>query len=510
MKSLILVVNIFCLSCLWAQPFTTTKSELFKDSNRESYIAYAKDDGNGGVYIIRMFKAGTIAAPSGYYLEHYDSSLKLTRETEFAPEYYPHEKYKTLVGIVSANNEIHIIDIQYNIKEKAFIALAHTAGLTDFKFSTRQLFRLDRKEAEDLGTLSLANMFYESTSVLSDNSTVAFIKDNTDTAFAIALNLKSKNSKTFKLYSFDNKLTKKLEHTYTRDVKSKHYVFRNIEVADGGASIYLLGAAKAEDKNKYVYEIAHITAGGEQIAGFKNDKPYNEALKLLKVDDRLILAGFYSEDKAKWYSGISYFEIDPKTLKLNKIAHTPFEDQLIAEKNKFRWWEPKIYKPLIFKNIIVTENNDIIINAEEQYITEGNNQARFYHTDDIISARINSNGQPLWISNINRNCSTPTDQAYISYTSAYNGKTMSYYINTAEDVKRMSDGNIQFVDTGRHRSDFTVVTIDENGKMDYKKLLDNKENDVPFMTANGYASQNSVVFLGRKGGKKQLLKVALN
>lgn len=511
MKQTLLLLTILFTSISISQTnYQTLKSELFKDSSKESYIVNVTEDGSGGFYMLRMFKSGVIASPSGYYLEHYNSDLKIVKEYEYAPEFHAYEKNKTLIGVVSSENQIHIVDIQYNIKEKAFIGIAHSANLNDFSFKQKELFRLDRKEADKYGTLKFEDLFFESMNVLDDNSEIAFIKDDANTAFAVALNIKSKEAKTFKLYSFDNSLNKKLEHTYIRNFKDKNYHFKNIDVADGGNSIYLLGAGhdNSNKRGEFVYEIAHVTKDGEKVANFENPKPFSESLKLLKINNKLICAGFYSEEKARWYSGISYFEIDPVALKLIKVVHTPLEKQISEQKSKIIWWHNKVYKPLVFKNIIVAENNDIIINAEENYITVMNDHY-VYHTDDIISARINTEGLPVWISNINKNCNTMGDQAFISYTSAYSNNNVSFFINTAEKVKTNGSGSIEFGDTGQNRSDFTVVSIGKDGNITYKKLLDDNVNQVPFMTANGFILQNKAFFLGRKGGKKQLLKVQI-
>ena len=489
------------------------KSEIFKDSSKESYIVYAKEDGTGGFYIVRMFKSGIIASPSGYYMEHYDKSLKLIKDFEYAPEFHAYEKYKTLIGVVSGQDQIHLIDIQYNIKEKAYLCLAHSANVTDFKFTTRELFRLDKEAIGKWGKLSLDGLFFSSVSTLNESSNVAFITDDSKSAFAIALNLKTQDKKTLMLYAFDNDLNKKLEHAYVRDVKSKHYIFKNIDIADGGNSAYLMGAVHLEENNSktFTYEITHITNDGEKTEFVRNEKPYRESLKMLRVDNRLVLAGFYSEENAKWYTGVSYFEIDPVALKTVKIKHTPFSEQLLQGKQRTPWWQPKIFKPLVFKNFIVTEDNGLIINAEEYYITNNNNNT-YYNSDDIISASINKDGETLWVSNIDKEKYTQyeSDLPFISYTPAYDNKTVHYFINTADEVKNLDDGTIQFRQKGKNRSDLTMVTISENGTMGYKTLLSTNDSDVPFMTANGIILPKAIFFMGRKGSKKQLLRVDLS
>jgi hypothetical protein len=56
-----------------------------------------------------------------------------------------------------------------------------------------------------------------------------------------------------------------------------------------------------------------------------------------------------------------------------------------------------------------------------------------------------------------------------------------------------------------------VIRINESGDFDYQEVLDDKDNDVPFMVAFGATTlkDHSVFFLGQKGKKKQILKLTL-
>ena len=132
-----------------------------------------------------------------------------------------------------------------------------------------------------------------------------------------------------------------------------------------------------------------------------------------------------------------------------------------------------------------------------------------YHYDDIVSAKINSAGDIVWARNINKRQATSGDESYISYTSTVKGDDTFFFINTGEKVKKLSKDRIQFGQTSTKKSNFNVIKITPNGDFDYQELLDDKDNEVPFMVSNGAISGNSVYFVGRKGKKKQILKVTL-
>ena len=132
-----------------------------------------------------------------------------------------------------------------------------------------------------------------------------------------------------------------------------------------------------------------------------------------------------------------------------------------------------------------------------------------YHYDDIVSARINASGEIVWARNINKRQSTSGDDSYISYTSTAVDNDAYFFINTGEKVKKLRNDRIQFGQTSTKKSNLNIIRVNQNGDFDYQEILDDKDNEVPFMVSNGVLSGDSVFFIGRKGKKKQLLKVTL-
>jgi len=132
-----------------------------------------------------------------------------------------------------------------------------------------------------------------------------------------------------------------------------------------------------------------------------------------------------------------------------------------------------------------------------------------YHYDDIVSAKLNTSGEIVWARNINKRQATSSDASYISFTSTAKDNDAYFFINTGEKVKKLSNDRIQFGQTSTKHSNLNVIKVNQNGEFDYSELLDDKDNDVPFMVASGAISGDSVFFLGQKGKKKQLLKLTL-
>ena len=517
MKKIIICLTISMLSWhSFAQdkdiPAQIVKSELFKDEYKNSSIVLVEDDGNGGVIIIRSYHGGIFSRDMGYYFEHYDASLKLIKEYDYELTYSKAVKQSSVLGLVMNNNTVNIIDFVYEKDQKAYICSAITGNITDFNFSKKELFRLDSDEIKQFG-------FFSSGGFDRDSGASMIINED-KTAFAITIDIKDKDAETHKLFLFDKELNKKIEHTFKRDIQDKKFNYENIDVSKDGNTLYLLGkvktveAKKKKEGGKYQYELTRITKDSEKTQVFDTDDHFAASLKTIVFSDRLTCIGFYSDRNDNRYKGISYFELDPVTLEIRKSKFNPFTEQFMID--KYGKDKDKELKNLSFRKIIVLSNGDIIFNAEEFYIVttymntpQGSYTTTTYHYDDIVTARLNNAGAIVWARNINKRQATGGDSSYISYTSTAKDNDAYFFINTGEKVKKLSNDRIQFGQTSTKHSNLNVIRVNQNGDFDYKELLDDEDNEVPFMVSDGAISGNSVFFMGRKGKKKQLLKINL-
>jgi hypothetical protein len=512
---------LFVLSTIssYAQdiPTTIVKSDVFKDEYKYSQISDVTEDGNGGVLISRKYQGGFFSGgSSGYYFEHYDAKLKLIKEYEYELKYSEMEKQSSVLGIITNGNEVHLIDFLYNRQEKAYICSALTANINDFNFKKTELFRVKSEEIKQF------SFFGSSSSSFDNDSWASMIVNEDKNAFAITLDIKDKLAETHKLFLYDNKLNKKIDHTFKREIKDKKFIYENIDVSKDGNTLYLLGKVYTDEKKskkdggKYQFELTRVTSDGEQTQAFDTEEHYSRSLKTIIFNDRLTCVGFYSDRKDNRYKGICYFEMDPQTLAVRKSKFTPFTEQFMID--KYGKDKDKELKNLSFRKMLIKTDGEIVLNAEEFYVTtttvmtqNGSYTRTIYHYDDIVSAKLNTSGDIVWARNINKRQATQGDESYISYTSTLKGNDTYFFINTGEKVKKLSKDRIQFGQTSTKKSNLNVIRINENGDFDYKEILDDKENEVPFMVANGAITtdEHSVFFMGRKGKKKQILKVTL-
>ncbi|HNP31845.1 MAG TPA: hypothetical protein PKN96_00980 [Flavobacterium sp.] len=493
-------------------PVQIVKSDVFKDEYKNSSIVLVEDDGNGGVIIIRSYHGGAFSSSMGYYFEHYDANLKLIKEYDYELSYSKAVRQSSVLGLIMDGNTVNIIDFVYEKEQQAYICSAVSGNISDFNFTKKELFRLNSEEIKQFS-------FFSSSGFDRDSGASMIINED-KTAFAITVDINNKDVETHKLFLFDKSLNKKIEHTFKRDIKDRKFSYENIDVSKDGNTLYLLGkvktveAKKKKEGGKYQYELTRITKDSEKTQVFDTNDHFAASLKTIVFSDRLTCIGFFSDKEDYRYKGICYFELDPVTLDIRKSKFNPFTEQFMID--KYGKDKDKELKNLSFRKIIILPSGDIIFNAEEFYIItnyvttpNGSYMTTTYHYDDIVTARLNTAGEIVWARNINKRQATGGDNSYISYTSTAKDNDAYFFINTGEKVKKLSNDRIQFGQTSPKHSNLNVIRVNQNGDFDYKELLDDEENEVPFMVSDGAISGNSVFFIGRKGKKKQLLKITL-
>lgn len=524
MKKIIIGIVFTMLSWhTYAQdiPVQITKSEIFKDEYKHSSIELVEDDGSGGVLIVRSYAGGVFSSGLGYYFEHYDKNLKLMKEYEYESKQKKGDKktYGSILGVILNGQEINMIEYVYDKTEKAFICNAMTSNINDFNFTSKELFRINSDQIQKGGVsffgigAGIANY---------DNDSGAKMIINEDkSAFAITIDIKDKTSETHKLYLYDKALTQKIYHTFKRDIKDRKFTYENIDVSKDGSTLYLLGktrtdeAKKKKDGGRYQYELTCITNKDSKTQIFDTDDHFAASLKTIIFQDRLTCIGFYSDRNDNRFKGICYFELDPTSLAIKKSKFNPFTEQFMVD--KYGKDKDKELKNVSFKKLLITAQNDIILNAEEFYITtvttyspQGGSRTYYvYHYDDIISAKINTSGDITWARNINKRQDSSAPNPYFSYTSTAKGSDAYFVINTGEKVRKIRRDRIEFKEASPKRSNLNIIRVNENGDFDYREVLDDKDNEVPFMVAYGELCGDSVFFLGQKGKKKQILKLTL-
>ena len=169
-----------------------------------------------------------------------------------------------------------------------------------------------------------------------------------------------------------------------------------------------------------------------------------------------------------------------------------------------------------FRSIEVLENGDIVMSAEEDYITVhtvmGANGAMttytVQHYDDLIAIKLNKDGDLIWSRNINK---AQTGGANSSFTPISLNKKTYFFMNSSDNIKKLSDNRIHFRQTSAKRSNLFVITLDDNGAFDYKKLIDDKVSKVFYKVNQGVITPNGeeVILLGKKKKLSRIIKIKI-
>ena len=530
-------------------PFKIQKSEEFKDDVKKSNIVLSESDENGNTVIVRSYNDNGISNYSGFYIEHIDSNLKIQKTFDFEMKHPNYQKNNIVLGIYSLKNEVKIIEFYYDLKDKSYVCQANI--VTDnFQTSKKELFRIPREKMKENGTISIEKEFYNRTKGnwtndnsgeikseddISKNSSffdfswdgkVENTKDNigsdivmnlneTKNAFAIAIDYNSENKEFVKIYLFDNDLNKKIETDFKREIKDKNYKLENIQVSLDGNALSLLAKSYSEvqkDKEvggKYLFEITKITAESQKSQLIDTNENFVGSLKSVFHNNEIICLGFYSDIKDYRFKGICYYKLDFNSLAILQTKYNLFTEQFIVD--KYGENKDKALKFLTFKKIFFSKNNELFFNAQEEYLTGDGNNRTYFNYDDIVAAKLDSKGNLLWARNINKNQAIRSydDASFISYTSLMNENFNYFFINTGEKITKIKKDRIEFGQIRKNKSNLNVIRISQNGDFDYQEILDDENSSVPFMVSRGAVNSNSILFLGRKGTNKQLLKVSL-
>jgi len=572
MKKYLLFLLFALSNSFFAQKiqYKLQKSEVFRDDFKNTNIVLSEINEKKELLLVRSYNGSTMFSQGqGYYIEKYNSKFQLKKAFDFEMKHPNYQKYNLMIGIFTIENNIHFVEVCYDLNEKSFICFDNILS-EDFKITNKELFRLPKDNIEQIGTLNLQSKYYERVKGIWANNNSGIIKsenefvnlnifksiffsnnnifnykkaldienkgigsdivlylNETKTAFAIAIDGRSDETDGLKLYLFDNKLEKKIDVIYENNMKEKKCFFQNILVSNDGNSIYLIAkgyttnSMKKEEGGKYFYDISRITNENQESQRIEVNEHYIGSLRTYFHDNELISIGFYSNKDENTYEGICFLKIDANTLNLKSSKYNPFTSQFLND--KYGSEKYNALKTITFKKVFFNSNNEIIINAEEEYVSESYNNYGFisasksaptkttsYSFDDIILAKLNSEGDLLWARNINKKQSTAQeDNGFLSYTSILNNDKNYFFINSKEQVKKLKNDRIEFRQIRKNKSNLNIIQVDTNGDFEYEEILDDEENAVPFMVSKGVTIDNAVYFLGRRGSDKQLLKVTL-
>lgn len=543
MKNFFVVFFALLSFSLFSQnvPVKTHKSSLFEDDFKKSILVLGEKTQENEIILVRSYKASAISPMSGFYIEKYDVNLKLLKEFELKMKHPLSEKNNLILGVFYANKKVNIIEIYFDLKEKTYICRNNIVD-DNFNLTKKELFRISKEKMIELGSFNLQQKFFDagnknlpdvnsgnfntttdrvlsfsffgnSTKPRVYNSDISIVINENRTSYSIILDYKNPEQEGFLLYLFNAESEQLFFKEELIQSKEKNYVLQNFQVSEDGKSVFIL-AKNYNNKIKkldYSFELSQISASETKIKTIEIEDKFIKSLKLNFHNNSIYCIGFYSEKTYEDNDGLCFFKFNKANLESEKVKFSKFTNQFIQD--KFGKETDKDIKDLKIKTILF-EDDTIILNAEEEYEFTNNspnsNGAVTYVFNDIVSAKLNTDGDLIWSRNINKKQSyTYSDDSYISYFSAIKNGSSYVFINASEKIKELKNERVEFKDVNPNKANLYLLTIDSSGNFSYQLLLNEDQIEVPFSVSKGILIDDSCYFMGRKGKKKQLLKVTL-
>lgn len=511
-KQILLLCLMFAGIMASAQkmPVSYDFGEKYNDRYRYSNLMTIDEDGTGGYILVRAYYQGLILRPKGYLIEHYNSDLELVSEYNY--------KLKGLdfVNGFLKNGQLNLLFLNYNYDKGEYEYWVHRSPIFEFNFRTEKLLSIASEEVND----PVGKNYYNRN--FSNGFTTAILFNEDKTGFIISTHHKKGKEEKHIIHLFDTTLKKRFEYDFSDEIEEKNYAFENVAFSKDLQTAYIVGKAYFKkkrfqvDERKFQYELIKITQNSNQTQSFVDPGKYPEALYPILLKNRLVCVGFYADRKDNRYNGIAYFDMDTNTLDIRSQRYNPFSQQFMDD--KFGREEDKDIKNLVFKGVEVTPSEEIFFNAEEYFVSTGLEvtgagqrvKIERYHYNDIVSVKLAPNGNMEWARNINKTEVTQGDGAYASYSSyCKDGKTYFFICTAAENPQLINNERLIFKQGFSRNRNVFMISLDENGVMDYEKIIDQQEARLPFMVSMPLKDETAdkMLFYAKRGGKKQLVKV---
>ncbi len=510
-----LIVLILSAMIGWSQdmPIDYNFGEKYNDRYRYSNLMAIDEDGEGGYLMVRSYFTGLILKPKGYYIERYNKNLELAEEYN-----YKFRGADFVEGYV-ANGQIYMLFLDYNIERETYDYVVHRSPISNFSFTRETLLSIPSQPVNK----PLERNYYNRNFSSGFTTTALFNEDKS--AFIISVHYKRKKLNQHRIYLYNTSLKKLFDQDFSAEIEEKNYAFENIAISKDKKRAYIIAKAYFKKKRfkalerKFQYEMIMISKDGSKTQTFDSTDKYSEALKPILHNGDLICVGFYADRKDNRYNGLGYFKLDPFSLDIKIKKYNPFTAQFMND--KFGRDDTDPIKNLVFKNVSFTDDNAVLFNAEEYFMTssiQANSSGtrlrveRFHH-NDIVSAKIDAEGNMEWARNINKSEVTQGDGAYASYSSCTkNGNTYFFICTAADNPQILNDERLIFKQgLSRNRNVF-VIQLNTEGKMSFEKVIDASEARLPFMVSKPLMNSDNdyMLFYAKRGTKKQLVNVAIN
>lgn len=508
----LLVAFVCMLGMAQEMPIAYTFGEKYQDKYKYSKLVSVSEDGQEGFVLVRAYYTGLILTPKGYFIERYNKDLELVSEFN-----YKLKGLDFVEGYVK-NGQLYLLFLNYNESSVSYDYVVHRSPLDMLNFTQETILKVYSEPVRN----PLDRNYYNRN--FSSGFTTTALFNEEKSAFVISTHFRRNKVNKHFIHLFNASLEKLQEHDFSDEVEEKNYAFENIAFSKNLDRAYIVGKAYYKKRRfsalerKFQYELVMLSNNGIKTQMFDDPDKFSEGLKPILHKDELICVGFYADRKDNRYNGLGYFELNPQTLTIKTKKYNPFSSQFMFD--KFGKEDDKEIKNLVFKSASFTSDDHLLFNAEEYFVTNsiqyngagGRMAVERYHHNDIVSAKLDPNGDLVWARNINKTEVTQRDGDYASYSSyTKDGNTYFFISSAADNPQLLNNERLIFKQGFSANRNVFVIQLDAQGKLSYEKIIDSQEARLPLMVSNPLICEkdNQLLFYAKRGSKKQLVKVAM-
>ena len=214
LKLLLAVMLCFCVAVqAQVSPIQVTKSKIEKDKRKDTELMFTADDGKGGFISARLYRAGLMKMPKGYYIEHYDAALNLVSEYEYEID------DSSIKSLFVKDGKLNLIEYKRNrdTNNNDYNLLTSSLDKLDFSGEGQNIFSVSRKDVKKpfffaVGFIPIGNLGQ----VDHDPTGEVYLSQNRN-YIAFNFDIKDDKEETHLVKVFDNDLNLVFENEFKQE-----------------------------------------------------------------------------------------------------------------------------------------------------------------------------------------------------------------------------------------------------------------------------------------------------
>lgn len=506
--------------------FQITQGSLIKDKKKTSKLLFSGDDGSGGLVVLRIYFGGLGAStPKGYYLEHYNNSLRLINQKEISIE------NSAVKNIFVKDGVINLIEYRLNKDDNTNDYFTLSYDLKNFQQSSKKLFSINQREFKKPFFLTLGMVPISNYSKIDHDPTGEVIISRNKNYILFNFDIKNDSVETQRIIVYDSHFQLVYDKIIESGVEDKYFQYHDVEISDDDGSAYFLGKAfknnslqnRIKNEINYEFELFKVNENNISKSVFYSNSYYINTFNLVLYNGKVFCIGGYSERDSNRFKGLAFYQLNTNNLlveikKFNPIPEQFFTDKYGDSKGRLKKDSEKEVPNFLMKNFIIGSNGDMYFCAEEYFVRTFHNYmssapttSYTYNYRDVYLGKIKSSGELDWFRTINKKQKAKQNLDYFSYSTLINSNRLYIFLNGSDKIKKLSDDRIEFKDSSIKNMNLYALAIDKEGNFDYEIIIPSKDSKMTYKVKYGAPNleDGSIIFEGNDGKNKQIVRLSL-